>query len=97
MKTMTDTNVRRILLLGLCLCTAASFAAGAMTSEEGWKRMPEILKRIVPPTFPDRDFVITDFGGLAHVRTDNTEAFRKAIEACHAAGGGGWSYRRGHT
>jgi polygalacturonase len=40
------------------------------------------------PTFPDKDFTITDFGAIPDGRTLNTEAFRKAITACSAAGGG---------
>jgi len=36
---------------------------------------------------PIRDFVITDFG--AKPDTESTDAIRKAVEACHAAGGAG--------
>jgi len=54
----------------------------------GWDLMPEILSRIVPPTFPDRDFEITNFGARADGRTDNTAAIHRAIDACAAAGGG---------
>ncbi len=31
------------------------------------------------PTFPDKDFTITDFGAIPDGHTLNTEAFRKAI------------------
>jgi polygalacturonase len=48
--------------------------------------VPEILARIVPPTFPDRDFDITKYG--ATERGDCTDAIRRAIDACAAAGGG---------
>ena len=88
MKTLTDRRCLRTMLFGVCLGLMASFAGGAETAAEGWAQVPEILARIVPPVFADRDFVITRYGGKADVRTDNTEAFRKAIEACHAAGGG---------
>ena len=50
--------------------------------------MPGILKRIKPPVFPKRDFLITKFGAKADETTDSTEAFRKAIAACNSAGGG---------
>ncbi|HSS20486.1 MAG TPA: glycoside hydrolase family 28 protein [Pyrinomonadaceae bacterium] len=52
----------------------------------GWQTLPAILARIKAPRFPARNFNIVDYG--AHPGADNTEAIRKAIEACHAAGGG---------
>ena len=63
------------------------FALGAR-GDEGWELVPEILARIKPPVFPERDFVVTAFGAVGDGVTDSTEAFRKAIAACRAAGGG---------
>ena len=40
------------------------------------------------PAFPDRFFDIRDFGAAADGLTLNTQAFRRAIETCHNAGGG---------
>src|SRR5919112_2184547 len=54
----------------------------------GWDAVPSILARIRPPKFPARDFPITDFGARAGGDSDNTEAIRKAVEACSRAGGG---------
>jgi polygalacturonase len=54
----------------------------------GWEAAPAILARIKPPRFPARDFKITDYGAQPGGQTDNTEALRKAIAACQAAGGG---------
>ncbi|AHM58504.1 endopolygalacturonase [Flammeovirgaceae bacterium 311] len=53
-----------------------------------WNRMEEVLAQIQAPTFPDRDFMITDYGAVADGTTVNTASFRAAIEACNAAGGG---------
>jgi polygalacturonase len=61
-------------------------AAGA--AARGWAQVPGILARIVPPSFPARDFAITRYGAVADGTTDCTPAFRDAIAACHAAGGG---------
>jgi polygalacturonase len=54
----------------------------------GWSAVPAILARIKPPKFPARDFNIKAYGAVAGGQTDNTEAIRKTINACHAAGGG---------
>ncbi|MFD9945244.1 glycosyl hydrolase family 28 protein [Nonomuraea sp. NPDC059023] len=53
-----------------------------------WDEVPAILARIVPPAFPDRSFPITDYGAVGDNSTDCTAAFRNAIAACNAAGGG---------
>ncbi len=55
---------------------------------DGWNKLPEILSKIVPPTFPNKDFSIVDFGAKADATFDCTEAIQKAIEACNKAGGG---------
>ncbi|MBN2063288.1 MAG: carbohydrate-binding protein [Sedimentisphaerales bacterium] len=53
-----------------------------------WRKVPEILKAIVPPVFPDRDFNITDYGAIGDGKIDCYCAFKTAIEACNKAGGG---------
>ena len=40
------------------------------------------------PVIPDRTFLLTDFGAVGDGKTLNTEAFKKAIAAVDAAGGG---------
>lgn len=47
-----------------------------------------VLPAIPLPTIPDRVFKITDYGAVADGKTLNTEALRKAVAACRAAGGG---------
>src|SRR5690606_25622113 len=54
----------------------------------GWDLVPEILSRIRPPQFPDRDFIITDFGARPAGNGASTEAIASAIQACAEAGGG---------
>jgi hypothetical protein len=72
----------------------------APLSPDPWDQVPIILGRIVPPTFPDRTFDIRDYGAVGNNSTDCSAAFRQAIAACNAAGGGrvlvtGGQYRTG--
>lgn len=63
-------------------------AASRASGDDPWAAVPEILGRIQPPVFPNRDFLVTAFGAKAGGTADCTEAFRKAIAACSKAGGG---------
>jgi unsaturated rhamnogalacturonyl hydrolase len=67
------------------LTTAASAAPVRVT---GWSALPALLARIQAPVFPERDFPITDFGAREGGQQLATEAIRRAIQACHDAGGG---------
>ncbi|MCX7866732.1 glycoside hydrolase family 28 protein [Limisphaera sp. VF-2] len=58
------------------------------TPEAAWREAARIVARVQPPRFPDRSFSILDFGAVPDGRTDATEAIRRAIAACVAAGGG---------
>jgi unsaturated rhamnogalacturonyl hydrolase len=62
--------------------------ASAIQTNDPWAQMQVILRRIKPPTFPNRDFDIRKFGAVAGGTTDCTDAIRKAIDACNKAGGG---------
>lgn len=61
-------------------------AGGAATTD--WSEAQAILARIVAPVFPDRVFDITKYGAVGDGVKDCTGAFRDAIAACAAAGGG---------
>ncbi len=81
-----------VLLLSLAGAYAADLPVASQDAPEatrgGWEKAAEILSRIQAPSFPDRRFRITDYGAVAGGRQDSTQAIRKAIEACHQAGGG---------
>jgi polygalacturonase len=72
------------------VAAAASIRAepGEMRQEEIAVEAPFPMPRIKVPVFPKRDFSIPDFGAQPGAKGDCTEAIRKAIAACHEAGGG---------
>ncbi|MCC5466325.1 glycoside hydrolase family 28 protein [Pelosinus baikalensis] len=57
-------------------------------TEQGWGQIQHILSQIIPPTFPRRDFVVTDFGAVGNGIMDCTDAFRRVMMAANMAGGG---------
>jgi polygalacturonase len=95
-------NRRQFLKIGLTAGSAlllprsgrSELRAGSFSSDQDqgsrdpWNTLGDILGRIKPPVFPDRDFAVSRFGAIGDNKTDCTEAFSRAIEACHAAGGG---------
>jgi polygalacturonase len=53
-----------------------------------WAEADTILRRIKPPSFPNRTFDITQYGAVLDGSSDSTAAIRAAIAACESAGGG---------
>jgi polygalacturonase len=74
--------------LGAMACRPPVRVGSTPVSGKGWDLVPQILSRIVPPRFPDRDFDITRYGARPDASFDNTDAIRRAVDACSAAGGG---------
>jgi polygalacturonase len=78
-----------LLVMVSVLCVfVVSCGVSQSASDAGWEQVPEILSRIVPPTFPANDFYITDYDAIGDGKTDCTNAFNQAIRACYEAGGG---------
>ena len=72
--------------LGCSSPRALDALAAGSADAEAWGRVPGILARIQAPQFPARDFAVGDYGAVEGEMA--TDAFRQAVEACHAAGGG---------
>ena len=68
--------LRDVLAAGAGL-VVLSRCASLAASPAGWDAMPDLLRRIVPPRFPQRDFAVAGY-----------KTINDAIEACHRAGGG---------
>ncbi len=66
----------------------ATTSAAAASASSPWAEAERIVARIKPPTFPQRDCVITSYGAVGDGQTDATAAIHKAIAVCSAAGGG---------
>jgi polygalacturonase len=77
----------RYCLLGVIGIVLVYCKAGRQESS-AWDGATEILKRIVPPAFPDKDFLVTDYGAVGDGETDCSAAFIATIAACNDAGGG---------
>lgn len=71
-------------IIGTILCCLFSFLP--LSASNGQKLKRKVLRNIVAPVFPARNFLITDYyhGG----DTLYTSAINGAIKACSAAGGG---------
>ena len=77
---------RRAWLIAPCFLLAASQVLGAQ--QTGWAEADAILARIHAPRFPTREFDVRAYGAVSDGSTDATQAFRQAIDAASAAGGG---------
>jgi polygalacturonase len=92
---------RGAIIGGLTVAGAAAIPALARTAlaaggpgplvapeELPWPEARTIVAETKLPEFPAATFPVTNYGAVGNGSTDNTAAFRRAIEACNAAGGG---------
>lgn len=72
------------IVWGLLSLIALQTAAGQTTQPVD----PASDIRVAPPVIPDRHFILSDYGAVGDGATLNTEAFKRAVAAVAAAGGG---------
>ena len=89
----TRSSITRRLFLRYAAATAPALAFRTQIDawqavEDPWPRADAIVRSIVVPKFKSADFDIRKFGAVGDGKTSSTAAVRKAIAACHAAGGG---------
>lgn len=85
---------RSILILWVFFILVLTLSCASKRKTE-WKsssgpltEMEQLRTKITVPVFPDRIFSVADYGATGDGKTKNTDAFRKAIEACNKSGGG---------
>ncbi len=60
----------------------------SIVAQVQWNKASEIIKKLDPVIFPNKNFLITDFGAIADNKTPCKSAFDKAITLCTETGGG---------
>jgi polygalacturonase len=74
--------------IGIAAARLDALATTQSAAPDLWADADRIVRRIVPPRFPDREFDVRRFGARDDGSGDATAAFRDAIRACADAGGG---------
>lgn len=64
------------------------FTLAQSEAKVNWNEAKIILERIIPPKFPNKDFLITKYGAKGDGKTDCTLPIKKAIKDCNKHGGG---------
>ncbi|HOV98095.1 MAG TPA: glycoside hydrolase family 28 protein [Bacteroidota bacterium] len=78
-------KINRVTIMIFAVVTIGSIV---VAQDINWSTKETILKQIIPPTFPSKDFDVTKYGAVGNGKKDCSKAFAKAIEACSKAGGG---------
>jgi len=89
---LRSTNIKFLLVSAIGILIPGVFFSCKQTACPGdligWNHVPVIIKQIVIPEFPPRDYLVTEFGAVGDSLTDCHPAFTQAINRCNADGGG---------
>jgi polygalacturonase len=58
------------------------------SNSSGWPELNKVLKNIKAPVFPNKNYLITNYGAIAGGKINCSKAIARAINACNKAGGG---------
>lgn len=58
------------------------------TTEDPWAKVGDVLSKITPPEFPNKDYDIVEAGAVADGNTDCLPIIKRLIMTCSEAGGG---------
>ena len=72
----------------LSLVTINVACSAQQSEKEGWDKLSAIMKKIVPPTFANKNYSILNYGAKGDGQTDCLPAIKNAIAACNKGGGG---------
>jgi polygalacturonase len=75
-------------LLPILLLAALPGCRSTLSASDEWAAVPQILERINPPEFNDRDFDVTAFGAVEGGVEDARPGITEAIREANDAGGG---------
>jgi len=84
---------KKCLFVGMLLVLAACILSCRNSQFENryaylYENLPFDMPVLTPPSFPDREVTITDFGGIGNGIFLNTDAFARAIDHLSENGGG---------
>lgn len=85
---MMNFKLYLFLLLANVSCYTFSQVRSKVKLQSLCVEAPFLMDSVKLCIFPDNDFLITDYGAKQGGGFINTNAFAKAVEACHRAGGG---------
>lgn len=77
-----------LLIIAFSLKTSSTIAQVNSDTKEAWGKMESILSSIKQPSFPNKTYTIIKYGAKSNGIFDNTQAIKKAIQACSKNGGG---------
>lgn len=86
-KLSINTSKKNVFTIVVSFLVFFLFRLGNINSKQIWKNMQIVIDNFKCPSFPNKTYSINDCRAKADGVTYNTEAFKKAIEACSKKGG----------